>query len=71
MKPMQKESLTKGTEKILTTKNPYLKGGPTRWPTHELPREQLIAVSVETQMAALETSKAHESAKPNTNESNI
>jgi len=68
---MQKALLTKGTEKTLTTKNPYLRGAPTRWPMPEWYQQVPTEVSVETQTEVCETSKAHESVKQNTNEGNI
>lgn len=68
---MQKVSPTKVTEKIWTTKNPYLRGAPTRWPMPEQPLKQPTEVSHATPTAVCETSLVHESVKQNTNESNF
>lgn len=62
---MQKESPTKVTEKIWTTKNPYLRGAPTRWPMPEQPQSLPTAALPETQMAVLKVKQASESAVKN------
>jgi len=62
---MQKESPTKVTEKILTTKNPYLRGAPTRWPMPEqLPKLPTAALH-EMPTAVLKVKQASESAAKN------
>ena len=49
-----KEALPiKETVGISITSNPYLTGGPTRWPTPELSQNLITAVSQETQMEVL------------------
>ena len=68
-KPMQQELQAKVMAKILTTKNPYLKGGPTQWPMPELQLKQPTVVSHETPMVALKARQVSESAARN--ESNL
>jgi hypothetical protein len=66
---MQKESPTKVTEKILTTKNPYLRGAPTRWPMPEQLLFRLTEAFPEMLTEVSETNSAPENVKQNTNES--
>lgn len=65
---MLKALPTKETEKTWTTKNPYLREAPIRWPMPEQCLFQPTEVSLATPMAVCETSNLHESVKQNTNE---
>ena len=62
---MQKESPTKVTEKIWTTKNPYLRGAPTRWPMPEQLQSLPTAALHGTPTEALKVKQASESAAKN------
>lgn len=54
---------TKETVKISITSNPYLTGGPTRWPMPELSQNLITAVSPETQTEVLKAKPQSESDK--------
>ena len=68
---MTKASLTKVTARTLTTLNPYLRGKETRWPMPAPYPNQKIDPSAVTLTEVCETSKARESEKQNTNETNF
>jgi hypothetical protein len=58
---MKPELPTKGTEKTLTTKNPYLKGELTQWPTLEWYQQEQTEASAEMLTEALKVKQASES----------
>lgn len=62
-KPMNKELPTKEMERILTTSNPYLTGGPTRWPMPEQPAKLKTEASHVTVMEASKVKPQRESIK--------